>query len=682
MTLAPPSHFHTERKPRFLLEAHSTAGGGGAPRPAPRAVSSAAAALGLSTPRERAEGRGAEALGLVAEAPSGAPLRFGDCVRLRAAAAPVALSALPPGRCAAAEEALAAELRGSGRDPSSGDFVAVTAAPLGEAVSRRAAWEVYRVDPLDGFADDVVHYGQLLRFGQRPTGGASDEVLLSCEPPSRHGGAGSSYIVLGRPARFGHPEERVGESDGRKKAFDAAFRLMPDMAPGAADAHCVEGAPVDLRLPAMLVPVGPYSHVHGARFVRVCANDGARIAGDPRASGDRTFVVEGGREMQLEAAAMPLIGSGQLPAAWLLERLHLPKENVAACEWRRHAAHTGLPRALLGRALPDPPASVRAGVSSSASAQETPFARWEHIRSAVLRRVRARGGMGFANLRKQLTANRQVAILPVDLEKVLDDPHPGARPVTEERCLVPLDEVAATLRRDFGLHFRDDDVELVEQAFAFDASAPLTGDWEATALLNGHARKGGGRRLIDADLLVDAILGEGSPGRFRIFGRLYARLQQERDHGMHRSLPVRWVEERLTSALPPDLPGVPAPEFQPEELMKALPLLRAHCGISRLDFVRWMADLCYLLPTHGAVMAYLTARWGPMPELLDPAEARQWALRSRPASPPRPHVPPFLGDFAPAERGWPFGNGKTAPAVGRERRLGCHALQQLRAPSA
>jgi len=593
-----------------------------------------------------------------AGAAAGGTLKFGDAVRLVRQASEgeptVALCTAPVGCSTKAEAHLARELRRSGRVPDG--FAAVTGAPLQEhspSVGQRGTWEIYRADPLDGFPDSIVHYGQLVRFGQRPIGSdRSHGLLLSCEPPSEGGGSGSSYIVLGRPATFGYPDPRAEE----RKRFDAVFRLMPDHGP-AAEAMHLEGNPVDLRRPVLLVPVSPFAYLHGPRYLRVASTlkDGAIAGVDPM---DRTVLVDGGgRELLVEAAKMPLFASGVLPAAWHIEPLILPQEHVVACEQRRIQAHTGLPRALLGRALEKPPTNVRSSVPTSVAALETTFARWEHFRCALLPHLKARGGLAFAMFRKALAINRPVAITSVDLlHKAVQEPGAEAGPLPDEACLIPIEQVVAVLRNEYKIKVCDEDLPLLGRAFAFSGSADQwdEGEWgEVTALLDPLG--GEGADLIDADLLADAVRGEPSPGRHRIFERIYTRLQREVGRGAGTALTVRCLEERLASALDPERPGMRIPELLPEELMNVLPLLRAHSGVPRYVFVRWMADVCFHIPTHSQLMARMREMWGPFPDLLSEAEARCWSYRTRPTSPTPPNLPPFVGKFEPVLAGWPYG---------------------------
>merc|ERR1719229_686628 len=85
--------------------------------------------------------------------------------------------------------------------------------------------------------------------------------------------------------------------------------------------------------------------------------------------------------------------------------------------------------------------------------------------------------------------------------------------------------------------------------------------------------------------------------------------------------------------------------------MNALPLLRLHSCIPRISFCRWLADLCYHIPTHAAFLLRMREFWGPMPGLISSAEGLQWNLRSKPLEIPTPHVR-GLDDVMV---GWPFG---------------------------
>jgi len=611
-------------------------------------------------------------------------LRFGDVVRLLhgdGEAPPVALCTAPSGCSEEAEALVARELRSSGRVPD--NFLAVTAPPVEDGVvGQRAIWELYRANPLDGVPGDTVHYGQLLRLGQRhvdPTDRDS-EVLLVSEPPSRGGGSGAPYIVFGRPAGYGHPDPRAEE----KKAFDDVFRLMPCLAAAAEEARgaapgqaaaLMEGQPVDMRRPAMLVPAAPFAHLHGPRVVSVSTN--TKVVGCARFREVQVEAVGGGRarELLVEASAMPEFASGDLPAAWRIERLVGCERRMAACEQRRAEAHGGLPRALLGRALPSPPDHVRAGAEASEGARESNFARWEHLRNALLPKIRSRGGLGFSAFRKALAANRPVVtghLLGSLVEAHADDPLGP-----DERFVIPIEQVCAVLRVEYKVHVADEDLALLAAAFSVRGSAGHwhEGNWEEVSqLLDKHGCSGGKGDLVDADLFADALRGEPSPARHRILCRIYDRLQEDAGVSKTTALAARWVEERLARALPKDLPGASTPELMPEQLINALPLLRSHTSITRFHFCRWLSDTCFHLPTHPAFLDRMKQVWGPFPALLSDEEARLWSLQSRPPPPAMPHMPPFVGKFPPIAPGFPFG----IPAGTPDRGDATHAIGSAR----
>ena len=154
---------------------------------------------------------------------------------------------------------LAEDLAASGRRAK--DFVAVTAARVSdpEAVVRRSAWRVFRCSELDGFpASTRVHYGQHLQFGLPSVDDASSEILLSCEPPSRSGGIGAPYLILGRFVDFGYV------CHGRR-SWNTAFTLVPTLSSAGA-----YGDPVDLRCGMRIVPIAPFSYLHGPRLMQAC----------------------------------------------------------------------------------------------------------------------------------------------------------------------------------------------------------------------------------------------------------------------------------------------------------------------------------------------------------------------------------------------------------------------------
>ncbi|CAE8581935.1 unnamed protein product, partial [Polarella glacialis] len=269
----PPSFFDAARPtPRFLLQQSGDGVRSATPRP-----NSTVPLISKETREAGTLAVASTTLPLISSSSSVSQLHFGDAVRLLLPALstslrPAALcTCVPPAICSGVgaraitgtdavdeEHRLAAELAGSGR--SAAGFVAVTAAVLADPsaeVSRRSVWEVYRANPLDAFRDDsVVHYGQHLRLGQRPVVVGADEVLLSCEPPSREGANGAPYLVLGRSADYGYPYVH-GEG---MKGFDATFLFAP-----VAGSDRKEGDPLDLRQRVRVIPASPYAHLAGPR---------------------------------------------------------------------------------------------------------------------------------------------------------------------------------------------------------------------------------------------------------------------------------------------------------------------------------------------------------------------------------------------------------------------------------
>ena len=99
-----------------------------------------------------------------------------------------------------------------------------------------------------------VHYGQPLLLGQ-PEATAEhprQEVLLSCEPPSREGGIGAAYQLLGRFVGFGHAALD-------RKSWNTIFMLVP-----AGEKQM--GDVVDVNLGLRIVPLAPFSYLHGDRI--------------------------------------------------------------------------------------------------------------------------------------------------------------------------------------------------------------------------------------------------------------------------------------------------------------------------------------------------------------------------------------------------------------------------------
>ena len=152
---------------------------------------------------------------------------------------------------------LAEDLAASGRRAK--DFVAVTAARVRDpdTVACRSAWRVFRCSELDGFpASSRVHYGQHVQFGLPSVDDVSSEILLSCEPPSRGGGLGAPYLIFGRFVDFGYV------CQGRR-SWNTAFTLVPEHSSAGG-----YGDPVDLRWGVRIVPIAPFSYLHGPRLMQ------------------------------------------------------------------------------------------------------------------------------------------------------------------------------------------------------------------------------------------------------------------------------------------------------------------------------------------------------------------------------------------------------------------------------
>ncbi|CAJ1378530.1 unnamed protein product [Effrenium voratum] len=344
-------------------------------------------------------------------------LRFGDGVwlllpPLEEASKPLALCAcarpqvtehvgpreLQPTDAVAEELRLARDLAASGRRARG--LVALTGAPL-EGSRRALAWALYRANGLDGFKEEAVHYGQPLQLGQPSVDG---EVLLSCEPPSRGGGMGSSYSLLGRFADFGHAVL------GRKGWHDV-FVFAPVRSGDFGD-------PVDLRHPLRIVPLAPYSYLHGMRLVQAAPFGLPNRVG--RGCASRAAVTAFGSELLLRAAQ--------------------PEPELWDTEW------------FLQRLVYDGPVP--------ASVNATGFARWSGLRSAVLERLRRRREVcAFSTLRKILSKDR-----------LLSEPRLGMREpaadAVEEPILVGKSYVEATLRCSYGLCVSEADMQHVVDIFS------------------------------------------------------------------------------------------------------------------------------------------------------------------------------------------------------------------------
>ncbi|CAJ1341250.1 unnamed protein product [Effrenium voratum] len=479
-------------------------------------------------------------------------LRFGDGVwlllpPLEEASKPLALCAcarpqvtehvgpreLQPTDAVAEELRLARDLAASGRRARG--LVALTGAPL-EGSRRALAWALYRANGLDGFKEEAVHYGQPLQLGQPSVDG---EVLLSCEPPSRGGGMGFSYSLLGRFADFGHAVL------GRKGWHDV-FVFAPVRSGDFGD-------PVDLRHPLRIVPLAPYSYLHGMRLAQAAPFGLPNRVG--RGCASRAAVTAGGSELLLRAAQPePELWDTE----WFLQRLVY--DGAVACNrsgcavrWYEYAGPV--------------PASVNA----------TGFARWSGLRSAVLDRLRRRREVcAFSTLRKILSKDR-----------LLSEPRLGMREpaadAVEEPILVGKSYVEATLRCSYGLCVSEADMQHVVDIFS--ATWP-----------------GADEPIIDVDAFLDALRGEISVGRLRTLEQLYSLLQKEA--GGRDSLSLAWVRARIADC------AAESQLFPVSEVMSALPLIRTHASVTRQIFSRWQMDLFALVDRHELLLEFLRQMWG------------------------------------------------------------------------
>lgn len=147
------------------------------------------------------------------------------------------------------ERRLAKDLASWGRRAY--DFVALSCAPIEDAILRRSAWTVYRANVMDAFPGPKVHYGQHLMLGQpEATEVPTKELLLSCEPPSRCGGVGAAYQLMGRFYGFGH-------APTGRRSWNTVFTLVP------VDDDLHLGDEVDVMRGGRIVPLAPFSYLHG-----------------------------------------------------------------------------------------------------------------------------------------------------------------------------------------------------------------------------------------------------------------------------------------------------------------------------------------------------------------------------------------------------------------------------------
>jgi len=545
--------------------------------------------------------RAADPLALIAEPrfTGHSSLSFGEAVQLTTHVAgangrEVALSLSPAGAGGLVDTEISEALRASGRRPD--QYYAVTGAALprsDDGLARpgaRSAWELHRANPMDGFPHDgLVYYGQPLHVGQRPAHRDADEILLSFEPPPREGGSDVSYLVLARKALFGHPDP-AGET---RKTFDTVMMFVQWHGCGVSSTSPAvpEGfVPFDLSEPALLVALGPTQYIHEPRFLQL---EQPGVLGGH----GRTFrtVAEGcAREHGLEVVTKPAAQT-----CWNVSRLMLPQQSIAACEEIRARAHAGLSRALLGRALPIP--SSVAG--SQTAAWESPFVRWQALRRALLPRLSDRGMVGLALFRKAMIARGDPVIRSKDLTKVI--PPPNAHDVTRplEVCAVPVADISMLLVTDYGVKVDDSDLAMMARTF------------------------GNAEGAIAVDLFVDGLRGPVAPGRHRCLERLYEQLQRDQGIDANECPDIRWVEEKLWDAKPPELKYKPEKITSPHELLRGLPLLRAHTRITRHAFVRWMLDLTYLKSDYSSFVDLVGDMWGTHIVLHNTdREARLWNM--------------------------------------------------------
>ncbi|CAJ1440664.1 unnamed protein product [Effrenium voratum] len=531
-------------------------------------------------------------------------LRFGDGVwlllpPLEEASKPLALCAcarpqvtehvgpreLQPTDAVAEELRLARDLAASGRRARG--LVALTGAPL-EGSRRALAWALYRANGLDGFKEEAVHYGQPLQLGQPSVDG---EVLLSCEPPSRGGGMGSSYSLLGRFADFGHAVL------GRKGWHDV-FVFAPVRSGDFGD-------PVDLRHPLRIVPLAPYSYLHGMRLVQAAPFGLPNRVG--RGCASRAAVTAFGSELLLRAAQPePELWDTE----WFLQRLvydgmrafrlHLMMfagllNTFSPAMWRRLGESARSHQAQCQRASMPP--ALRAGVGSGPegtvpsgcfglrrlefmpSDGEYFFVKRgrTELPSAVLERLRRRREVcAFSTLRKILSKDR-----------LLSEPRLGMREpaadAVEEPILVGKSYVEATLRCSYGLCVSEADMQHVVDIFS--ATWP-----------------GADEPIIDVDAFLDALRGEISVGRLRTLEQLYSLLQKEA--GGRDSLSLAWVRARIADC------AAESQLFPVSEVMSALPLIRTHASVTRQIFSRWQMDLFALVDRHELLLEFLRQMWG------------------------------------------------------------------------
>lgn len=473
------------------------------------------------------------------------------CVRPRAAG-DVGPREIAPTDAEREELRLAEDLAASGRRAK--DFVAVTAArvPDPDTVACRSAWRVFRCSELDGFpASSRVHYGQHVQFGLPSVDDVSSEILLSCEPPSRGGGLGAPYLIFGRFVDFGYV------CQGRR-SWNTAFTLVPEHSSAGG-----YGDPVDLRWGVRIVPIAPFSYLHGPRLMQAVFGGLSNPVG--RGCISRSAAV--GKDVQelLLHASAP---EGEPPdVGWVLERLCL---NPAA------------PRTAAGG--------------------DTTFAQWHSLRAVILKRIRRRGEvLAYSIFRKILSKDCLVPDGPISTSRL---PTADGSATLAERTLVGESSVLTSLRCDYGVQLGVDDMQLITKHFRPPGTESL---WSEP--------------LIDVNALADAIRGETSPGRSRTLQQLYSLLQKQAGLKPTDSLAVAWIRTRVEST------EVGGELFPAQDLLASLPLVRSHAGITRLAFLRWQMDALALVPSHESCLEFLHQIWGDVALTMGTEEEKfNWSL--------------------------------------------------------
>ncbi|CAL1147182.1 unnamed protein product [Cladocopium goreaui] len=483
------------------------------------------------------------------------------CVR------PGMTSQVGPGAClpsdaAFAERRLARDLAAAGRSAASAsaaEFVALTLAPVED--TRRSAWSVYRAGELDGFQDSKVHYGQPLLLGQPETTAEHprQEVLLSCEPPSREGGIGAAYQLLGRFVGFGHAALD-------RKSWNTIFMLVP-----AGEKQM--GDVVDVNLGLWIVPLAPFSYLHGPRLMQ------AMYFGLPNRVGrgcvSRALKLADGREeLVLHAPRAPRREDqeGWWDAEWTLQPLVLPPEP---CVVELHM---------------------------------TDFARWDRLRSSILERLLdRREAFAFSTLRKVLSKDR---ILPKKEQLALLPPTAEAATPLSDQIVVGKSFVASTFQCSYGLYISETDLQLLAQRFGSECLESFDSD----------------EAMVNVDLFLDALRGEMSVGRSRTLDQLYTLLLKQVGKPTE-SLPTSWIQFHLEKIAAQRIRPRELGQFPPEDLMAALPLLRSHAAVTRQIFLRWQMDVLALVHQHEALLHFLREIWGDVVlKLLTDEEKFNWRL--------------------------------------------------------